>query len=85
MRIIYKDIKKKLLIKFLKQLKELKIDKNIIVIFTSENGHEIYYALQGRIHKPYQIAKTNVRFDDLVNKFYSELEGDVLDGNGGRA
>ncbi|MFC2132418.1 arylsulfatase [Bacteroidota bacterium] len=69
----------------LQKLKELDIDDNTIVIFTSDNGHEIYYAQKDRILKPYTNMKTGVVFDNLENKYYSELAGDVFDGNGGRA
>lgn len=67
------------------ELKSLKLDENTIVIFNSDNGHEIYYAQKGRVHKPYTNMKTGERFDDLTHKFYSELGGDVFNGNGGRA
>ncbi|ANW95361.1 sulfatase [Wenyingzhuangia fucanilytica] len=66
-------------------LKNLGIDENTLVIFTSDNGHEIYYSKEGRVSKPYKNVKTGERFDDLKAKFYSELGGDVFDGNGGRA
>jgi len=69
----------------LSKLKELKIDDNTIVIFTSDNGHEIYYSKAGRIHKPYTNIQTGERFDDYKRKYYSDLAGDVFDGNGGRA
>ncbi|MCK5343143.1 MAG: sulfatase-like hydrolase/transferase, partial [Candidatus Heimdallarchaeota archaeon] len=69
----------------LEKLKELNIDENTIVIFTSDNGHEIYYSQMGRILKPYTNMKTGVVFDNLENKYYSEDAGDVFDGNGGRA
>ncbi|WP_405563474.1 sulfatase-like hydrolase/transferase [Polaribacter sp. Asnod6-C07] len=66
-------------------LKNLEIDENTLVIFTSDNGHEIYYTQEGRVYKPYKNVKTGVRFDDLKDKFYSNFGGDVFDGNGGRA
>ncbi|SDR65366.1 Arylsulfatase A [Polaribacter sp. KT25b] len=66
-------------------LKNLGIDENTLVIFTSDNGHEIYYTQEGRVYKPYKNVKTGKRFDDLNNKFYSDLGGDVFNGNGGRA
>jgi arylsulfatase A-like enzyme len=69
----------------MQKLKKLNIDDNTIVIFTSDNGHEIYYELNGRVHKPYSNMKTGKVFDNLENKYYSELGGDVFDGNGGRA
>jgi len=69
----------------LQKLKNLNIDDNTIVIFTTDNGHEIYYSQEGRILKPYSNIKTGERFDDHKKKFYSDLGGDVFDGNGGRA
>jgi len=69
----------------MQKLKNLNIDDNTIVIFTSDNGHEIYYELEGRIHKPYTNMETGELFDNLDNKYYSDLGGDVFDGNGGRA
>ncbi|WP_255580373.1 sulfatase-like hydrolase/transferase [Flavobacterium sp. UMI-01] len=69
----------------MERLKTLGIDENTLVIFTSDNGHEIYYSQEGRIYKPYKNVKTGELFDDLNAKFYSELGGDVFNGNGGRA
>lgn len=67
------------------KLKEHKIDENTIVIFTADNGHEIYYSKKGRVLKPYTNMQTGERFDDYKQKYYSKLGGDVFDGNGGRA
>lgn len=69
----------------MQKLKELNIDENTMVIFTADNGHEIYYAQKGRIEKPYTNIKTGERFDNIEHKYYSDLSGDVFDGNGGRA
>ncbi|WP_340113044.1 sulfatase-like hydrolase/transferase [Maribellus mangrovi] len=67
------------------ELKRLQILENTVVIFTSDNGHEIYYAQEGRVQKPYTNMQTGKRFNNLDSKYYSELAGDVFDGNGGRA
>lgn len=67
------------------KLDKLNLDENTIVIFTADNGHEIYYAKEGRVHKPYTNMETGERFDDYKQKYYSSLSGDVFDGNGGRA
>jgi len=69
----------------LNKLKSLNIDDNTIVIFTSDNGHEIYYEQQGRVHKPYANMETGKIFDNLESKYYSSLGGDIFDGNNGRA
>jgi arylsulfatase A-like enzyme len=67
------------------KLKDLNIDENTLVIFTSDNGHEIYYAQEGRVHKPYTNMSTGEVFDNSDRLYYSHLAGDVFDGNGGRA
>jgi arylsulfatase A-like enzyme len=67
------------------KLKSLNISKNTIIIFTSDNGHEIYYTQKGRIHKPYTNMQTGEIFDNLESKYYSESGGDIFNGNGGRA
>ena len=69
----------------LEKVKKLGIDDNTIIIFTSDNGHEIYYSKEGRIQKPYANIETGERFDDYKSKFYSKAGGDVFNGNGGRA
>ncbi len=69
----------------LEELKKLGIDKNTMVIFSADNGHEIYYTQEGRILKPVRNMKTGEFFDDINTKYYSELGGDVFDGNDGMA
>ena len=67
------------------ELKVLGIDKKTMVIFSSDNGHEIYYTQEGRILKPVRNMKTGEFFDNVDTKYYSELGGDVFDGNDGMA
>lgn len=69
----------------LSKLKEHHLDENTIVIFTADNGHEIYYSKADRVLKPYTNMQTGERFDNYNRKYYSDLAGDVFDGNGGRA
>lgn len=69
----------------IKKLKAEGLDENTMIIFTADNGHEIYYSKEGRIHKPYANMETGQQFDDFNRKYYSDLGGDVFDGNGGRA
>lgn len=69
----------------LDKLAETDQEDNTIVIFTSDNGHEIYYGLEGRTRKPYTNMKSGEVFDNYHDKYYSDLAGDVFDGNGGRA
>jgi arylsulfatase A-like enzyme len=66
-------------------LKSLGMDENTVVIFSSDNGHEIYYTQKGRILKPYRNMKTGEVFDNFNAKYYSKLGGDVFNGNNGRA
>lgn len=67
------------------ELKQLGIDDNTMVIFTSDNGHEIYYTQEGRVLKPVRNMGTGEFFDDINTKYYSDLGGDVFDGNDGMA
>lgn len=67
------------------ELKKLGIEKNTMIIFGADNGHEIYYTMEGRIMKPVRNMKTGEFFDDINTKYYSDLAGDVFDGNGGMA
>ncbi|SIN74013.1 Arylsulfatase A [Algoriphagus halophilus] len=67
------------------KLNELDLRENTLVIFTSDNGHEIYYSQEGRTLKPYTNMETGERFDNYEHKYYSDLAGDVFNGNGGRA
>jgi arylsulfatase A-like enzyme len=67
------------------KLKEYNLEENTIVIFASDNGHEIYYTQKDRVLKPYTNMQTGERFDNHKRKYYSDLAGDVFDGNGGRA
>jgi arylsulfatase A-like enzyme len=69
----------------LNELKQLGIEKNTIIIFSSDNGHEIYYSYKGRVEKPYKNMQTGKGFDNISEKFYSNIGGDVFDGNNGMA
>jgi len=69
----------------LQALDSLKLDDRTMVIFSSDNGHEIYYAQEGRVLKPYTDMSTGKVFDNLEHKYYSDLGGDVFNGNAGRA
>lgn len=63
---------------------ELGILDNTIIVFTGDNGHEIYTSQKGRCEK----GKTDLKgvpFDNIKTKFYSEVNGDVFNGNDGMA
>lgn len=67
------------------ELERLGIDKNTMIVFASDNGHEIYYSQKGRCEKPYRNLTTGKVFDDYTDKYYSTLSGDPFDGNAGMA
>ena len=69
----------------MRELKNLEIDEDTLVIFTSDNGHEIYYSQEGRILKPVRNMEKGEFFDNITTKFYSDIGGDVFDGNDGMA
>lgn len=47
------------------ELKVLGLDENTMVIFSGDNGHEIYYTKEGRIMKPVRNMETGEFFDDI--------------------
>lgn len=67
------------------ELRELGLDKKTIIIFAADNGHETYYSQAGRCEKPYKNMQTGELFDDYERKYYSDLGGDIFDGNAGMA
>lgn len=69
----------------LAEVEELGIADHTIIVFSSDNGHEIYYAQKGRCEKPYRNLQTGELFDDLGNKYYSSTSGDIFNGNAGMA
>lgn len=68
-----------------KELEKLGILEKTIIIFASDNGHEIYYAQKGRVEKPYRNMVNGELFDDYKNKYYSDLAGDIFNGNASMA
>jgi arylsulfatase A-like enzyme len=67
------------------ELKTQGIYDNTIIIFSGDNGHEIYYPSEGKINKPMINMQTGEKFDNVNTKYYSELVGDVFNGNDGMA
>lgn len=69
----------------IQELKEQGLYENTLIIFTADNGHEIYYPSAGKLEKPVRNMKTGEKFNNLDTKYYSNLAGDVFNGNDGFA
>lgn len=67
------------------ELVRLGIAENTMIVFSADNGHEIYTTFKGRVEKPYKNMQTGKPFSNVTDKYYSELAGDVFDGNHGMA
>lgn len=59
------------------EVERLGIAEKTMILFTSDNGHEIYYAQSGRVDKPYG------KYDDWNTVYYSDRHRDIFNGNGG--
>lgn len=62
--------------KLMAEVETLGIADKTMFVFASDNGHEIYYAQKGRVNKPFG------RYNDWDNRYYSDMHGDVFNGNG---
>jgi len=67
------------------ELKKQGIYEETLIVFSADNGHEIYYPSPGKMDKPVRNMQTGEKFDNLNTKFYSHLAGDVFNGNDGMA
>ena len=66
------------------KLEELGILENTILVFSGDNGHELYYHQTDHTDKTHNL-ETGQSYDNISTKFYSPLGGDVFDGNNGMA
>ena len=67
----------------MKELKELGLDEKTVVMFTADNGHEMYYG-----PKPSYRQEVNAKGEKTnlsTNKWRTSEAGDIFDGAGGRA
>ncbi|NJB85425.1 arylsulfatase A-like enzyme [Lewinella marina] len=71
--------------RILRKLEEMGELENTIIVFTSDNGHEIYYAQPGRTAKGNRTDLAGNRFDNLTTRYTTAGVGDVFDGNDGMA
>ncbi len=67
----------------MKELKDLGLDENTVVMFTSDNGHEMYYGAKSSYRQEFNAKgeKTNLS----SNKWRTSESGDIFNGAGGRA
>lgn len=68
----------------LEELTKNKILDKTIVVFSSDNGHEVYYNLENRTSSKIDMA-TGKKFDDYHNKTRTENIHDIFNGNMGMA
>lgn len=67
----------------MKELKELDLDENTVVIFTADNGHELYYGPKPSYREGFNAEGVPTNLTD--NKWRTSEAGDIFDGAGGRA
>ncbi len=67
------------------ELKKQGIYERTLIVFTADNGHEIYYPSPGKLAKPVKNILTGEKFDNLTTKYYSHLAVDIFNGNDGMA
>jgi len=67
----------------LAELKQLGIDDNTVVFFTSDNGHELYYGPKSAYRR--QVLPDGGKANLTDRKWRTSEAGDVFDGNAGRA
>ncbi|NJB83679.1 sulfatase-like hydrolase/transferase [Wenyingzhuangia aestuarii] len=64
------------------KLDSLQLLENTIIVFTSDNGHEVYTQQKDRTSKNIDLT-TQKKYDNVKSRFLSELGNDVFDGNDG--
>tara|TARA_R110002049_G_scaffold285698_1_gene466670 strand:- start:41605 stop:43152 length:1548 start_codon:yes stop_codon:yes gene_type:complete len=69
--------------RIMSELKRLEIDDKTIIMFMSDNGHELYYGPKSHYRKQQRPDGTPTNLTD--NKWRTSECGDVFDGAGGRA
>jgi len=67
----------------LAEVERLGLDDRTIIMFASDNGHQLYYEVEGRTRCDKDLVG-NV-LDNVTSKFYSDTCGDIYDGNDGMA
>ncbi|MGL5682824.1 MAG: sulfatase-like hydrolase/transferase [Marinifilaceae bacterium] len=65
------------------ELERLGLANNTVIVFSADNGHEIYYSQRDRCEKPYRNLMNGKHFNDFDNKYNSNCGGDIFNGNAG--
>ncbi|WP_111709765.1 sulfatase-like hydrolase/transferase [Lutibacter citreus] len=68
--------------RIMERLDSLKLLENTIIVFASDNGHEVYAQQENRTNKEVDLT-TGKKYDNIKTKFLSNLSNDVFDGNDG--
>ncbi|MGF1483499.1 MAG: sulfatase-like hydrolase/transferase [Opitutales bacterium] len=63
-------------------LDRLGLAEDTLVIFSADNGHEVYYVEESRADPSINV-RTGERHDNVSTRFTSETSGDVFNGNDG--
>lgn len=67
------------------ELHRLDILDHTIIVFSSDNGHELYYPSEGKLVKSNKVNLLGEKMDNINTKYYSNTAIDVFDGNDGMA
>ncbi len=68
----------------LDEVRRLGIEERTAIVFCADNGHAPYIRQPGRC-EPDRNLRTGEAYDNVRTKFYSELSGDIFNGNDGMA
>jgi len=67
------------------ELESLGLLDNTMIVFSSDNGHELYYPSKGKLVKSNKVNLYGEQIDNINTKYYSNTAMDVFDGNDGMA
>ena len=67
----------------MQELKDQGLDEKTVVLFTADNGHEMYYGPKPSYREAFNAKGERTNLTD--NKWRTDESGDIFDGAGGRA